>query len=82
MQTFRVTLYTNIYEDLLYLMTHTSTSSNFNSNNKKQSEQKHTFSRGHGILEKPRDSSLNLNFKRTFNSNCQIKLFNYKRYEI
>ena len=34
----------------------------------------------HGTREKRRDYSLNLNFKRKFNRNYQIKLFNYKRY--
>ena len=36
----------------------------------------------HGTLEKRRNCFLNLNFKRKFKSNYQIKLFNYKRYKV
>ena len=65
-------------------MTHMSTFSTFNSNNKKESAQRHNFPRK--LLKqlmrpwkKRRDCSLYLNFKRKFNKNYQIELFNHKR---
>ena len=70
-------------------MPRNSTSSNFNSNNKNNDNKKKISARtyfskrifeiSHGTLEKRSDCSLNLTFKRKFNRNHPIKLFNYNR---